>query len=211
MVNDDSINEKIIEEETIKVMDDNDSINEKTPLQVFEWVRKDIKNKFNWEKRRIVWIFWKSHVTELCEKWIYFNSNYAYTRFEEFRTCSGEVLFTNEHKVAFSKNNAKTYIDVNDLEIFKDFSSDSKTIFKNKPVTVKIIEMINDKNINDICLKKIEEYACKIDNLYDSLLNILSKTNYDREKIYDLRDKCYNSTDVKEKDDILKKDWRTTK
>ena len=103
MVNDDSINEKIIEEETIKVMDDNDSINEKTPLQVFEWVRKDIKNKFNWEKRRIVWIFWKSHVTELCEKWIYFNGNYAYTRFEEFRTCSGEVLFTNEHKVAFSK------------------------------------------------------------------------------------------------------------
>ena len=42
--------------------------------------------------------------------------------------------------------------------------------------------------------------------MYDSLLNILSKTNYDREKIYDLRDKCYNVTDVEEKDDILKKD-----
>ena len=102
-----SIDEKIIEEETIKVMDDNDSINEKTPLQVFEWVRKDIKNNFNWEKRRIVWIFWKSHVTELCEKWIYFNGNYAYTRFEEFRTCSGEVLFTNEQKSPFQKTTQK--------------------------------------------------------------------------------------------------------
>ena len=83
----------------------------------------------------ITWVFWKSHVSELCEKWKYYNNNYAYTRFEEFCTGSGEVLFTNEHKAAFSKNNAKTYIDINDLNMFKYFSKEDKTKFKRKPKT----------------------------------------------------------------------------
>ena len=55
----------------------------------------------------MTWVFWKSPVSELCEKWIYYNNNYAYTRFEE-NTCSGEVLFTNEHKAVSSKNKTKT-------------------------------------------------------------------------------------------------------
>ena len=67
-------------------------------------VKFKFKNKRYWEKNVITWVFWKSHVTELCEKWICCRNNYAYTRFEEFRTCSGEVLFTNEHKSVFSKN-----------------------------------------------------------------------------------------------------------
>ena len=83
----------------------------------------------------ITWVFWKSHVSELCEKWKYYNNNYAYTRFEEFCTCSGEVLFTNEHKAAFSKNNAKAYIDINDLNMFKYFSKEDKTKFKRKTKT----------------------------------------------------------------------------
>ena len=68
---------------------------------MFSVVRYDIKDEASWEKRKITWVFWKSHVTELCEKWINFSGHYAYTRFEEFRTCPGEVLFTNEHKAVF--------------------------------------------------------------------------------------------------------------
>ena len=120
-------------------------INKKTSLKVFHIVRNDIKNKRNWEKRKVTWVFWRSHVSDLCEEWICSKDNYAYTRFEEFRTCSGEVLFTNEHKAVFSKNEAESYIDINDLEIFKDFSSASKIIFKIKPITAEIIKMIKVK------------------------------------------------------------------
>ena len=99
------------------------------------------------------------------------NNNYAYTRFEEFRTCSGEVLFTNENKAVFSKNNAKTYIDINDLEINKAFFKENKTKFKKKPEseiktitteTIKIITAKKDENFKDNYLAKIKEYACMI-------------------------------------------------
>ena len=96
---------------------------------------KTIKVKVIGEKKVITWVFWKCHVSELCKKWTYYNNNYAYTIFEEFRTCSGEVLFTNERKAAFSKNNAKTCIDINDLNMFKDFSKEDKTKFRRKPKT----------------------------------------------------------------------------
>ena len=96
----------------------NIKIDKKTSLEVLKVVKFKFKNKSYWKKKVITWVFWKSHVTELCEKWICCRNNYAYTRFEEFRTCSGKVLFTNEHKAVFSKNKAKTYIDINDLEIF---------------------------------------------------------------------------------------------
>ena len=102
---------------------------------MFKVSKFKFKNKSDLEKEVITWVFWKSHVTELSEKWICCRNNYAYTRFEEFRTCSGELLFTNEHKAVFSKNKAKTYIDINDLEIFKDFSKENKTKFKKKPKT----------------------------------------------------------------------------
>ena len=67
-------------------------------------VKKDKKG--NWTKRQIVLVFWDDdHVSELCEKWIYRNHEYAYTLFEELRTYSGEVLFTREHKAITSKDN----------------------------------------------------------------------------------------------------------
>ena len=72
------------------------------------------------------------HIPELCEKWIYLNGNYAYTRFEELRTRSGEVLFTREHKATISKDKANTYIDIDELKMFKDFSTSDKTTFKTK-------------------------------------------------------------------------------
>ena len=128
----------------------------------------------------ITWVFWKSHVTELCEKWICCRNNYAYTRFEEFHTCSGEVLFTNEHKAVFSKNIAKNYIDINDLKIFKDFSKENKTKFKRKPrteietittETIKIISAKKDKNIKGNHMSKIEKYTYMISDIYDSMQN----------------------------------------
>ena len=72
------------------------------------------------------------HIPELCEKWIYLNGNYAYTRFEELRTRSGEVLFTREHKATISKDKANTYIDIDELKMFKDFGTSDKTTFKTK-------------------------------------------------------------------------------
>ena len=69
------------------------------------------KKNGNWKRRQIVWVFWNnSHVSELCEKWIYLNGKYAYTRFEELCTHSGEVLFTREHKATTSKDKSNTYI-----------------------------------------------------------------------------------------------------
>ena len=216
----DSIDEKITEE-IVQIKKDNRlaifqdtkpniKINKKTSLKVFKIVRNDIENERNWEKRKITWVFWKSHVSELCEKWICSKYNYAYTRFEEFRTCSGEVLFTNEHKAVFSKNEAGSYIDINDLEIFKDFSSDSKIIFKIRPITAEIIKLIitkKDTNIKDSCLKKIEEYTCIIENMYNSLQNSIYKIYDNQEEIYDLYSIYYNLSDAEKnrKDDILKK------
>ena len=69
---------------------------------VLTWCHKCLKyNKENGylERRHILWVFWDNkHITELCEKWIKCDGNYAYTRFEELRTYSGDVIFTNEHK-----------------------------------------------------------------------------------------------------------------
>ena len=69
---------------------------------------------------------------ELCEKWIRRDGNCAYTMFEELRTRSGEVLFTREYKGALSEEKSNTYIDINELKIFKDFSSKDITILKTK-------------------------------------------------------------------------------
>ena len=138
------------------------------------------------DKSVITWVFWKSHVTELCDKWICCRNNYAYTRFEEFRTCSGEILFTNEHNAVFSKNKARTYIDINDLEIFKDFSKENKTKFKRKPrteieaittETIKAITAKKDKKIKGNYMSKIEKYTYIISNICDSLQNTKENLN----------------------------------
>ena len=132
----------------------------------------------------ITWVFWKSHVTDLCEKWICCRNSYAYTRFEEFCTCSGEVLFTNKHKAVFSKNKSKIYIDINDLEIFKDFSKENKTKFKKNlkteietipTETIKIITAKKDKNIKGNYLAKIKECTCMISDIYDLQQNTKEK------------------------------------
>ena len=102
---------------------------------------KIFKNKENgdWRKRHILWVFWNNnHISELCEKWIYKDGNYAYTRFEELRTRYGEVLFTNKHKATLSKEKPNTYIDIDGLKIFKD-----PTPLKTKDMLYKINNKIS--------------------------------------------------------------------
>ena len=92
-------------------------------IQMFQYAKlgRNKKNG-NWVKRQIVWVFWNNnHISELCENWIHRNNEYAYTRFEELRTYSGEVLFTREHKATTTKNKRSIFIDINKLKVFKDF------------------------------------------------------------------------------------------
>ena len=101
--------------EDIKPNINNDSkpnINNDTMIEMFSIIENCVYGYNSWEKRQIIWIFWKSHVSELCEKWIRRDGNYAYTRFEEFCACSGEVRFTNEHKAVVSENDVRSYMDV---------------------------------------------------------------------------------------------------
>ena len=67
-------------------------------IQMFMYIKRWRNKNDNWKKkRRIVWAFWDDdHISELCEKWVYYDGNYAYTRFEELRKRSGEVLFTRD-------------------------------------------------------------------------------------------------------------------
>ena len=67
-------------------------------IQMFMYIKRwRNKNGDRKKKRRIVWAFWDDdHISELCEKWEYYDGNYAYTRFEELRKRSGEVLFTRD-------------------------------------------------------------------------------------------------------------------
>ena len=115
-------------------------------IQKFHRAMKSRDKKGNWKRGRIVWVFWNDgHVSELCEKWIYHNGNYAYTRFEELRTYSGEVLFTRENKATVSKYKSETYIDIDQLKIFKVFTVNDMATPKTKTKT-KTKSMIKDKN-----------------------------------------------------------------
>ena len=82
---------------TKKKPDKSSDMGRRKNLQISEYT-KQLENKKgnNTEKRKIVWIFWNDdYISELCEKWIHCDSSYAYTRFEELRKRSGEILFTN--------------------------------------------------------------------------------------------------------------------
>ena len=119
------------------------------------------------------------------KKWVRSRGNYAYTRFEEFRTCSGEVLFTNEHKAVFSKSEELKYIDINGFKIFKEYSKESETIFKIKLMTDIFIKKINAKKGKDVdnsYLKTIDKYVCKIKS-YCLLCNTTPKLDENSIKI----------------------------
>ena len=134
------------------------------------------------KKRQILSVFWDDgHVSELCEKWICYDSNYAYARFEELHTCSVEVLFTREHKGTISKDESNTYIDTNELQMLKDFSTKGKTKTKTKTKTKdtnndlldKINKRIDTMNKSNNLLAKLKaEVTKKIELVYELMCEL---------------------------------------
>ena len=140
-------------------------------IEMFRYSKRWKDKKGNKKKRIIVWIFWDDdHISELCETWVYYDGNYAYTRFEEFHKRSGEVLFTREYKATTSKYKSDTYIDIDELQMFKDFSIKDKTKIKGKDTLDKIKNKISTINkINQGLAKVKEEVAKKIELIYEAM------------------------------------------
>ena len=131
-------------------------------IQMFRFLKRWKDKKGNQKKRSIVWAFWDdNHIPELCEKWVYYNGNYAYTRFEGLRKRSDEVLFTREYKATTSKYNSNAYIDIDELQVFKDFSIKGKTATKTKDMLAKINSKISAINKAGEVLAKIKVDATK--------------------------------------------------
>ena len=119
-------------------------------------------------------MFWNNNkVTELREKWIFYGGNYAYTRFEELSTCSGEVLFTREHKATLSKEKSLIYIDIDVLKVFRNEYLDDEIVLKTKKKYKDLIDKINKKITKlrwNIMLKKLSEKIKKKINLINKLI-----------------------------------------
>ena len=134
----------------------------------------EIKNNDQKRIRRIVWVFWDdNHITKLCEKWVYYDGNYAYTRFEELRACSGEVLLTREYKETASKDKSDTYIDNDELKMFKNLSNRCKTKIKTKDMLDKINNKISTINKTNEGLAKIKaDLAKKLNLIYEVMTEL---------------------------------------
>ena len=166
---------KIEDIDNTKTKDKDEAIDKgrNTLIQMFRYSKRSRNKKGNWKKRQIVSVFWDvGHVSELCEKWICYDSNYAYARFEELHTCSGEVLFTREHKGSISKDESNTYIDTDELQMFKDFSTKDKTKTKTKTKT-KINKRIDTMNKSNNLLAKLKaEVTKKIELVYELMCEL---------------------------------------
>ena len=144
-------------------------------IQMFMYIKRWRNKKGNQKKkRRIVWAFWDDdHISELCKKWVYYDDNYAYTRFEELRECSGEVLFTREYKATASKDNSDTYIDIDEMQLFKDFSVKDKTPTKTKDMLDKINNKISAINKTNDGLAKVKtEVAKKVELINEAIVEL---------------------------------------
>ena len=163
-------------------------------IQVFQHAKQSKDEKVNWKKRQIIWVFWDDgHVSELCEKWIYHNHEYAYTRFEELRIYSGEVLFTREHKATTSKDKPNTHIDIDTLQVFKDFITEdratpkTKTLPKTKTKTKTVDKDTPDKIKNEIdTINKINKELAKVK------AEVIKKVELIYEAMCELQDEIYS-------------------
>ena len=148
-----------------------------------------IKKNGNWKKRQIVRVLWDDdHISELCEKWIYYDGNYAYTRFEELRTRSGEVLFTRKHKATISKDESNIYIDIDELQMFKDFITKDKITTKTKTKTEgkdKDKTTLKTKTENKDPLDKINNKISVINKLNGGLAKVKADVTKKVELIYE--------------------------
>ena len=80
------------------------------------------------------------------------------------------MLFTREHKATMSKEKAKTYIDIDELQMLKDFSIKDKTKIKDKDTLDKIKDKISTINkINEGLAKVKEEVTKKIELIYEAM------------------------------------------
>ena len=111
-----------------------------------------------------------------------------------------EVLFTREDKTTTSKDKSSTYIDIDELKMFKDFRTSDKTTFKTKTIdrnkekdkdktnteyrdktTPKIRTKTEDKNILDKINNKIDT----INELNNGLTKIKAEVTKKIELIYE--------------------------
>ena len=164
---------------------------------MFRYSKRWKDKKGNKKKRSIVWIFWDDdHISELCETWVYYDGNYAYTRFEEFHKRSGEVLFTREYKATTSKYKSDTYIDIDELQMFKDFSIKYKATFKTKNMLDKINNKISAINKTNEGLVKLKaEVTKKVELIYEIICKL-------QDKIYS-DDSCLRLVELDEIDAII--------
>ena len=171
-----------------------------TFMQMFQHVKRTKGKKSNWKKRQVIWVFWNDgHISELCEKWICNNHNYAYTRFEELRTRSGEVLFTRKHKATISKDESNIYIDIDELQMFKDFITKDKITTKTKTKTEgkdKDKTTLKTKTENKDPLDKINNKISVINKLNGGLAKVKADVTKKVELIYEamceLQDEIYS-------------------
>ena len=85
----------------------------------------------HWTRKKTVKIFWNNNaISELCERWIFYNDNYAHIRCEELHTHLGELLYIREHKESLSKTKSCIYIDIDELKMYSD--DDDESTFKVK-------------------------------------------------------------------------------
>ena len=161
--------------------EDNDEDKDKRrnkSIQMFRFLKRWKDKKGNQKKRNIVWAFWDDdYIPELCEKWVYYDGNYAYTRFEQLRKRSGKVLFTTEHKATTSKYNSNAYIDIDELQVFKDFSIKDKTTTKTKDMLDKINSKISARNkVNEVLAKMKVDVTNKLNFMYEVMCELQDET-----------------------------------
>ena len=104
---------------------------------------------------------------------IFCYGNYVYTRSEKLCTCSGEVLYTREHKATLSKGKPFKYIDIDELKIFRNMYSKDEMVLKTKKKQKGLIDKINNKLYNlkwNKMLEKFNETLEKKINLINELI-----------------------------------------
>ena len=143
----------------------------------------------SWIGKKIFVIFWNDgRISEICQKWIYYNGNYAYAKFEELCTCSSEVLFTREHKASLSKKESDTYIDIHEPPMFKDFSNINDVEIKTKTKT--------ETETKNIMLGKINKKISAINKLNERIAKVKADVAKKVELIYEamreLQDEIYS-------------------
>ena len=114
------------------------------------------------------------------------DGNYAYTRFEEIRTRSVEVLFTREYKGTLSEEKSNTYIDIDVLKIFKDLSSKDITTIKTKTKKKDMNKTIPKTKDMDKIISKTEDK-----DMLDKINNKVSIINETSTILAKIKDELY--------------------